>query len=343
MRHFLEVDDLSPAELEEVIDLGLAFSDEDNFSNNLPLKNKGVALLFEKSSLRTRHSMEMAVAKLGGHPVATTASEIGMGLRESAADIANTLAGYHSAIGARVFSHDTLIEMTEAFENSKPTKTKETQSKEAQSKETQSKEAQTDAVPIINLLSDFSHPMQALADLLTIKQEFASFDGIKIAYIGDANNVAHSLAVAVSLLSKNGKNISIQIACPKGYTFKDNLKDNTIKKDDTIKTDISKITIAHDPSQAVEGANVLYTDVWTSMGQEDEHKKRLKAFKGFSVTEELMAKAKPEAIFLHCLPAHRGEEVEAAVIDGKQSRVFAQAQNRMHSAMGLLSWLFREN
>lgn len=295
MKHLLDIDDLSSAEILEILKLSDGFAGgahRDSWGE--VLAGSGVALLFEKASLRTRNSMEMAVVHLGGHPVSITASEVGLGSRESASDIAKTLSGYHSFIGARVFLHNTLVEL-----------------------------AEVSSVPVLNLLSDVGHPLQALADLLTVQQTFGNLDGIKLAYIGDANNVAHSLALAAE---RTG--MSFAIASPKGYGFLEPVFGEAFL----------------DPNEAVEGADVVYTDVWTSMGQEGESAKREKAFKNFCVTQEMMSLAKPNAIFLHCLPAHRGQEVAANVIDsdatdGGQSRVWQQAQNRMYSAMGAIAYL----
>ncbi len=295
-RHFLDIEDLSQQELADILTL----SDIDpSLDSPIPrekraLVGKGVALLFEKASLRTRHSMEIAIVHHGGYPISVSASEMGIGLREQAGDIAQTLAGYHCAIGARVFSHATLTEMAEAS-----------------------------PVPVFNLLSDKAHPFQALADLLTVKQTFKKLEGIKLAYIGDANNVAYSLAQACQ---KTG--VRFHIAHPQGYGFAENIQSVP-----------EGIAITSDPDSAVESADVVYTDVWTSMGQEAESKKRLKDFKGFCVTSELMEKAAQGAVFLHCLPAHRNEEVTPEVIDGPQSRVWQQARNRMFTAMGYFLWM----
>ncbi|MEQ8839734.1 MAG: ornithine carbamoyltransferase [Acidimicrobiales bacterium] len=294
MRHFLEIDDLSPAELARVLDLA-----------TIPepprvLAGKGMALIFEKPSARTRNSMEMAVVQLGGHPVYIQGDEVGLDTRESVEDVTNAMAGYHAAIGARVFDHGVVERM-----------------------------AGVDRVPVVNLLSDQGHPMQALADLLTLRREFGSLEGRSVAYIGDANNVARSLAIGAALTG-----MQFRIASPPGYTFSD--------------TDLDRIRASGEaqvfdrPDVAAAGADAIYADTWTSMGQEAEADKRRRDFEGFQVDARLMSIASAGAIFLHCLPAHRGEEVADAVIDGERSRIWVQAANRMHAARGLLAFLVNE-
>ncbi|MBA4812192.1 MAG: ornithine carbamoyltransferase [Acidimicrobiales bacterium] len=295
MRHFLEIDDLETQELELVLKLSAA--------TNPPkvLADQGVALLFEKPSGRTRNSMEMAVVQLGGHPMYIQPEELGIGSRETAEDVVRVMAGYHTVLAARVFDHGLLEQM-----------------------------AATNSVPIVNLLSDIAHPMQALADLLTIEQEIGLGKVGKVAYVGDANNVWRSLAIGCSMLG-----IQTSVASPAGHGPNS--------------PDLERVLIAggsvqvtDDPSEAVEGADVVYTDVWTSMGQEDEKSQRLDAFSRYTVNSDLMAETNSNSIFMHCLPAHRGEEVTDEVIESPRSKVFLQAQNRMHSARGLLSWIVGE-
>ena len=295
MRHFLEIDDLETQELELVLKLSAA--------TNPPkvLADQGVALLFEKPSGRTRNSMEMAVVQLGGHPMYIQPEELGIGSRETAEDVVRVMAGYHTVLAARVFDHGLLEQM-----------------------------AATNSVPIVNLLSDIAHPMQALADLLTIEQEIGLGKVGKVAYVGDANNVWRSLAIGCSMLG-----IQTNVASPAGHGPNS--------------PDLERVLIAggsvqvtDDPSEAVEGADVVYTDVWTSMGQEDEKSQRLDAFSRYTVNSDLMAETNSNSIFMHCLPAHRGEEVTDEVIESPRSKVFLQAQNRMHSARGLLSWIVGE-
>ena len=290
-RHLLEIDDLSKTELNKVLSLSTQNSQE-------TLLGKGAALLFEKPSNRTRNSMEMAIVQLGGHPVTIRPDEVGIGKRESTGDVAKTLSCYHALIGARVFDHKTVAELSSYS-----------------------------LVPVINMLSDEAHPLQALADLLTIKQEFEQLEGLKIAYIGDSNNVARSLAIG-SLMA----GVEFRVASPKGYEFSAvNLQ--------RIQSVGGQILQTSEPESAIEGANIIYTDVWTSMGQEKESETRLKDFNGFTVTMEMLALADPESIFLHCLPAHPNEEVTQEVLDSSHSRIWKQAENRMHSARGAIAFL----
>ena len=292
MRHLLEIDDLSAGELDEV----LARAEQPNLDP--VLSARGVALVFEKPSTRTRNSMEMAVVQLGGHPVYIHGSEVGFDRRESVEDVTHTLAGYHAVIAARVFEHARVERM-----------------------------AAVDRVPIVNLLSDAAHPMQALADLLTLRQAFGDLTGRSMAYVGDANNVARSLALACGAAG-----MAVRVACPPQYGFSD-------LDTDRLAAAGVEVMVTDRPHEAAEGCDAVYTDVWTSMGQEDEAEQRQRAFEGFIVDDSVMAVAAADAVFLHCLPAHRGEEVAASVIDGPRSRVWPQAQNRMHAARGLLSWL----
>ena len=295
MRNLLEIDDLSVTELGDVLDLARAAT--------VPrvLDGLGMALLFEKPSARTRNSMEMAVVQLGGHPLTIRPDEVGLDTRETVEDVTRTLCCYHAAIGARVFDHAKLDRM-----------------------------AAVSSVPVVNMLSDEAHPLQALADLLTIADEFGGVDalaGRTISYVGDGNNVARSLALGAGMLG-----MSINIATPAGYELAD--------------VDVARILATgadllctNEPEEAVNGASVVYTDVWASMGQESEAASRRERFEGFTVTDALMDVASADAVFMHCLPAHRGEEVSADVIEGPRSRVWPQAENRMHAARGALVWL----
>ncbi len=295
MRSFLEVDDLTPGELERVLALSA------DPSPPQVLAGKGAGLVFEKPSARTRNSMEMAVVQLGGHPVYIRDEELKIDVRESAEDVIRVLAGYHDVVALRVFDHRVLDRM-----------------------------AGLNAVPVVNLLSDEGHPMQALADLLTIKDEFGGFEGRVIAYVGDANNVWRSLALGCAMVGMTSR-----IACPPDYGPTD--------------VDLDRINVlggqveVHDrPGEAVADADVVYTDVWTSMGQEDENEARMRAFEGFSVDERLISGMASHGVFMHCLPAHRGEEVSHDAMESPMSRVFPQAENRMHAARGLLAWLLGE-
>ncbi len=298
MRHLLEIDDLSVGELTDILERGT------HAQLTKVLDDQGVALLFEKPSARTRNSMEMAVVQLGGHPLTIRPDEVGLDTRETVEDVVRTLAGYHSIIGARVFEHAKL-----------------------------ERAVAVSAVPVVNMLSDEAHPLQGLADVLTLAQEFGGIDalaGRTVTYVGDGNNVARSLALATGMLG-----MQVRVATPVGYELSS--------------SDISRIQDAgvalectNDPMAACQGADAVYTDVWTSMGQEAESIQRRAAFAGFTVTDDLMALAAPDSVFLHCLPAHRDEEVTNAVLEGSRSRVWVQAANRMHAARGALHWLMEQ-
>jgi ornithine carbamoyltransferase len=294
---FLEVDDLDPATLASLLERAETWK---RAPDRIPalLAGRGVAMLFEKPSARTRASTEMATATLGGHPVYLREEEVGLGVRETVEDVARTLAGYCTILCARVFDHATLEAMAGAVD-----------------------------IPVVNLLSDRAHPCQALADLLTVRELCGTLDGRRLAYIGDGNNVAASLAFAAALCG-----LELTIASPAGYTLEDELVERARNLGGTIE-------LVTDPYDAVGGVDAVYTDVWTSMGQEAEQSRRRAAFAGYTVDASLMAAAGVDARFLHCLPAHRGEEVSADVIDGPQSAVWQQAANRMHATRALLAEL----
>jgi ornithine carbamoyltransferase len=292
MRHFLEIDDLSPDELSTVLDLAEVHDPPP------VLARRGVALVFEKPSNRTRNATEMAVVALGGHPVSLRGDEIGLGVRESVEDVIRVLSQYHRVVGARVFDHRALEAM-----------------------------AAVDSVPVINLLSDRSHPCQVLADLLTLRQRWGDLPGHSVAWVGDGNNVARSLTLGCGLAG-----LEVRLACPPGHQ----VDEVTI---DAARTRGVEVLVTADPREAVRGADAVYTDVWVSMGQEAEQQHREDAFARYQVDDGLMAAASPDAVFLHCLPAHRGLEVSASVIDGPASAVWLQSANRMHAARGLLLWL----
>lgn len=294
MRHLLEVDDLSTAELEAIVAIAAR-------SPEPVLAGKGVGLVFEKPSTRTRHSTEVAVIQLGGHPVTAQGSEVGIDTRESAEDVARTLSGYHAAIGARVFAHEKVERLAAAA-----------------------------SVPVVNLLSDQSHPLQAIADVLTINAEFSRVAGRTVAYVGDPNNVFQSLALAVGMLGGN-----VRLGAPASHPAPREMLERLAGSGVAVAT-------FDRPEAAVEGADVVYTDVWVSMGQEAESVQRRKDFEGFTIDAALLERAAPDAVLLHCLPAHRGEEVSADAIDGPRSRVWAQATNRMHAARAALWWLIEQ-
>jgi ornithine carbamoyltransferase len=292
-RHFLDVTDLAPAELESV----LALAEE----ASLPpvLAGKCAALIFEKPSNRTRQSTEVAVVQLGGHPVYTRGKEVGFDVRESVEDVTRIMAGYHALLAARVFTHSVVERM-----------------------------AKVSSVPVVNLLSDRSHPLQALADVLTMQQSIGALRHRTIAWLGDYNNVARSLGEACAMLAMH-----LRFGCPPGYGPDERERERLGHLGAATVVGFSR------PDEAVVGADAVHTDVWTSMGQEAEADIRLEAFAGWTVTDELMAHAGRHALFFHCLPAHRGEEVAESVIDGPRSRVIAQGHNRLHSARGLLAFL----
>jgi ornithine carbamoyltransferase len=284
MTGLLTIADLGPEGLKEI----LALSERGDLG--APLAGKGVALLFQKPSARTRNSMEMACVQLGAHPVCIQKEEVGLGTRESAEDVARTLACYHAIIAARVMDHGDLTAMAAATET-----------------------------PLLNMLSDTDHPLQALADLLTVRQLLGRIEGARIAYVGDANNnVARSLAQACVLAGAE-----LTLASPEAHQLGD-----------------APYGIRHvvDPAEAVDGAQIVYTDVWVSMGQDDEAEARRAAFAPYQVNEALMEKA-AGAFFLHCLPARRGEEVTRGVMESPKSAIWKQAENRMHTARGALAWL----
>jgi ornithine carbamoyltransferase len=294
VRHFLAVDDLSAEELGRVLELA------QHWPAPAVLSRRGVALLFEKPSARTRNSSEMAIFQLGGHPVSIRGEEVGFDRRESVEDLTLTLCQYHGAIGARVFDHKTLERM-----------------------------AAVSTVPIINLLSDLEHPCQALADLLTLQRRFGQLAGLKVVWVGDGNNVCRSLILAAS---RTGMDVAV--VCPSGFEPDPGAVE-------TARGRGISVSVGDTIEDVIRGADAVYTDTWISMGMEGEEAERRSAFRGYTVDSAIMARATEGAVFLHCLPAHRGEEVTGDVIDGPQSLVWPQAANRLHAMRGLLLWLFQ--
>ena len=294
-RHLLDITDLTPDEIRTI----LALAQQPIDSLGRPLAGAGAALIFEKPSNRTRHSMEMAVVQLGGHPVYTRGEEVGFDIREPVEDIARIMEGYHALIAARVFDHLTVTRMAAVVD-----------------------------VPVVNMLSDHSHPLQALADVLTMQQDLGELAGKTVAYVGDYNNVARSLAEACAMLGMH-----IRFACPHGF-------DAPLSELERFAL-LGAVSVEQSvrPADAVAGANAVHTDTWVSMGQEDEKQERLEQFEGYMVDDSMMALADPGAVFMHCLPAYRGIEVAASVIDGPQSVVFQQGHNRLHAARGALAFL----
>ena len=293
--NILELNDLTATQVATILDNAAQWK-RDPAGIPQALKGKGVALVFEKPSARTRLSSEMAVATLSGHPIYIRPEELGIGTRETAEDVALTLGSYCAIIAARVFDHAVLEQMR------------------AVSK-----------VPVINLLSDRAHPCQGLADVLTIREIFGSVEGRRLAYIGDGNNVTASLAFAAALTG-----LELIVSSPPGYELDGEVVENARNLG-------GSITLIQDPIEAAQGVDAVYTDVWASMGEEAEAEERRAAFAGWQVDDRVMSAASQDAWFMHCLPAHRGEEVSASVIDGERSAVWAQAANRMHTARALFA------
>ncbi len=294
-RHLLDVTDFSADEVGRI----LALAELPIESLARPLAGRGVALIFEKPSNRTRHSMEMAVAQLGGHPIYTRGEEVGFDTREPVEDVARVLEGYHAVIAARVFDHLTVTRMAAVVD-----------------------------VPVVNMLSDHSHPLQAFADALTMQQRLGDLAGKTVAYVGDFNNVARSLAEISALLGMH-----IRFACPHGFDA------SVVELERFELLGAASVEQSHRPTDAVAGAHAVHTDTWVSMGQEAEKQQRMQQFEGYTVDSEMMALADSGAVFMHCLPAYRGIEVAGDVIDGPRSVVFQQAHNRLHAARGALAFL----
>ncbi|MDP2730653.1 MAG: ornithine carbamoyltransferase [Dehalococcoidales bacterium] len=295
-KDFLSISDISGEDIRSLISDAVASKDKSWLSS---LERKTLAILFEKPSLRTRVSFEMAMRQLGGETIYLSPAEVGLGKRESVPDVARVLSRYVDALAVRTFSHQTLETLAEYA-----------------------------AVPVINALSDLEHPCQALADLLTIYEKKRELKGLRLAFIGDGNNVAHSLLLAAALAGMN-----FRIASPAGYAVQERILSQA---QDYAAASDAEIFCTEEPQLAVNGADIVYTDVWTSMGQEAEAEKRRKVFANFQVNDELMAFAKEDAILMHPLPAHRGEEVSETILDSLQSVVFDQAENRLHAQKAVL-------
>ena len=294
-RHLLDVTDFTPHEVREI----LALAQQPVYSLDRPLAGEGAALIFEKPSNRTRHSMEIAVTQLGGHPVYTRGEEVGFDTREPVEDVARILEGYHALIAARVFDHLTVTRMAAVVD-----------------------------VPVVNMLSDHSHPLQAFADALTMQQCLGELAGKTVAYVGDFNNVARSLAEISALLGMH-----VRFACPHGFDAP------LVELERFSLLGAASVEQSTRPAEAVEGAHAVHTDTWVSMGQEAEKQERLQRFEGYRVDADMMALADAQAVFMHCLPAYRGIEVAADVIDGPRSVVFQQGHNRLHAARGAMAFL----
>jgi ornithine carbamoyltransferase len=304
MNHFLDVSDYSPSEIQDILDLAIRLKKEYFAGGNKPLfKGKVLALIFQKPSLRTRVSFDMAMRHMGGDALYLSPAEIGLGKRESIADVSRVLSGYVQAMMARVFEHEHVVEL-----------------------------AKWASVPVINGLSDFSHPCQAMADAQTIIEKFGSLKGLTVSYVGDGNNVAVSLMHISVMLGAN-----FTIANPEGYDMP-LLAQQTGAK--LAQVSGAKISYLRDPQEAVKGAHVIYTDTWTSMGQEEETARREAVFPPYQVNTALVNHADKDVIVMHCLPAHRNHELTDEVADGPHSVIFPQAHNRLHAQKAVLARLF---
>jgi ornithine carbamoyltransferase len=300
-RDFLSIDDLTPVELEHLLTLSakVKASPDDHAGR---LNGKAVALIFEKPSTRTRVSFEVAVASMGGHPLVLSSSELQLGRGETIEDTGRVLSRYVDAIVLRTFGQERLVEL-----------------------------ARGATVPVVNSLSDLEHPCQILADLLTVFEHKGSLQGRTLAYLGDGNNVTHSL-----LLGGAKSGMRIRAGTPPGYEP----NDEVVRRAEEIGRETGgAVEVTNDPAEAAAGAEVLYTDVWASMGQEEEHAERVRVMTPYRIDETMLSRAASDAIVLHCLPAHRGEEITDQVIDGPRSAVWDQAENRLHTQKALLLWL----
>jgi ornithine carbamoyltransferase len=302
-KDLLAISDLTSGELNDVLKLSASLKKmQREGKTHQPLKGKSLGMIFEKSSTRTRVSFEVGMYQLGGQALFLSANDLQIGRGEPVADTARTLSRYLDGIMIRTFAQATVEEL-----------------------------ARHASVPVINGLTDLHHPCQALADLFTIREKHGKLKGLKFSYIGDGNNMAHSL---IEACVKAGMHISL--ACPPGYEPDAGIM--RAAKLVAAQTG-SEVRLSNDPGKAVTSADIVYTDVWASMGQESEHAKRVSAFRGYQVDAKLMKMAGPKALVMHCLPAHRGEEIAAEVIDGPQSVVFDQAENRLHAQKAVLVML----
>jgi ornithine carbamoyltransferase len=303
-RDLLSLQDLTNAEVIELLELTEQLKQDCHQLNN-QLKGKTIALVFQKPSNRTRVSFEVGVFQLGGNCLYLGPDEINLGVRESAADVAKTLSRYLDGIVARTFTHQDVIDL-----------------------------AKHASVPIINGLSDLFHPCQGLTDIFSIKEKFGKTKGLSLAFVGDGNNVCHSLLFGCAKVG-----INMRVATPPKYEPQ---KDIVAIAQKYASETGAKITLTHSAEEAVKKADIIYSDVWVSMGQEDESAKRLKDFAGYQINKDLAKLANKDYVFMHCLPAHRGQEVTADIIDGEHSIVFDQAENRLHTQKAILIFLLGE-
>jgi ornithine carbamoyltransferase len=303
LNHFLDISDHSPAEIQDILDLALRLKKEHFAGGNAPLfKGKVLGMIFQKPSLRTRVSFDMAMRHMGGDALYLSPQEIGLGKRETTADVARVLSGYVQGIMARVFEHEHVVEL-----------------------------ARWASVPVVNGLSDSSHPCQAMADALTIIEKFGALKGLNVVYVGDGNNVAVSLLHITVMLGGN-----FTIANPAGYDIPEKAKEIG----EELATGGARIRYLYDPQEAVKDAHVIYTDTWTSMGQEEETVQRETVFPPYQVNEQLVSAARKDVIVMHCLPAHRNHELTDEMADGPHSVIFPQAHNRLHAQKAVLARLF---
>ena len=305
MKDFIAISDYSAGEIQDLLDLAVRLKSDWMAGGNLPLlKNKVMAMIFQKPSLRTRVSFDMAMRHLGGDALYLSPQEIGLGKRELIADVARVMSGYVDILMARVFEHEHVLEL-----------------------------ARWCSIPVINGLSDYNHPCQGMADALTIYEKFGNLKGLNVAFLGDGNNVAVSL---MHVCAKLGANFTI--ANPPGY----DLTPKAVEFARQFATESGgKLAFLHHPHQAVKGAHVIYTDTWTSMGQEEETQKREKVFPPYQVNAGIVAEARPDVIVMHCLPAHRGQELTDEVADGPHSMLFPQAHNRLHAQKAIVARLMQ--
>jgi ornithine carbamoyltransferase len=299
-RDFLDLFDVTSAEARDLIELALALKARQGRRDDRVFGGRTLGLLFEKPSLRTRVSFQAAAAQLGGSSIFLQGQDVGLGRRETVADFARVISQYVDVLAVRTFAHETVAEL-----------------------------ARHATIPVINALCDEAHPCQAMADMLTLRETFCRLDGLTLAFVGDGNNVARSLAVASARLG-----VRFVLAAPRDYWFPPAFRARFEAEFPDV-----PLRVEEDPARAVSGAHAVYTDVWASMGQEEQADSRRSVFGPYRVDAALMASAREDAIFLHCLPAHRGEEVTDEVLDGPQSRVIPEAANRLHFQKALLLWL----
>lgn len=305
MKHFVDMTQMTSKEVNELILLAVKLKKELLSGGNRPiLQGKQLAMIFQKPSLRTRTSFEVGMIQLGGYALSLSPAEVQMGKRESASDVARVLSRYVDAIMARVISHGDIVELAENAD-----------------------------IPVINGLSDYNHPVQSLADLLTIYENFGSLDGVKLTYLGDGNNVARSL-----MLGAMHTGVDFTIASPAGYE----LTEDDFDAAERLKAGSANFRMLIDPVEAIAEADVIYTDVWTSMGQEAEQQERLRVFPPYQINKAMLSKAQSGVKVMHCLPAHKGEEITEEVINDSRSVIFDQAENRMHAQKAILAKLLGE-